>query len=314
MESKYLIEDYSDELLKIAYQNEKIAVVDCDLSKSFKTADFKEKFPKRHFNVGIAEQNAFGVAAGLASVGFIPFVHTFSVFASMRACEQIRSFICYPNQNVKIIGLNAGFSDCYGGATHQAVEDIGILSSIPNMTIISPCDGEETRKALREAINYRGPVYIRIPKRNLPYICDWDFKIGSGNIVKHGRDITIIGMGEQTYQCMQAAKILEKYGYSTQVVNMSTIKPIDEELIQECAMKTKGIVVAETHNVINGLGSKICSVVCNKFPSRVKIVGIKDTFTESGEYEQLQNKYNVTVDDIVSASLEILKSEIYIFN
>lgn len=314
MESRYLIEDYADELLKIAYENEKIAVVDCDLSKSFKTADFKSMFAKRHFNVGIAEQNAFGVAAGLASVGFIPFVHTFSVFASMRACEQIRSFICYPNQNVKIVGLNAGFSDSYGGATHQAVEDIGILSSIPNMTIISPCDGEETRKALREAVNYKGPVYIRIPKRKLPHICNWDFKIGSGNIIKHGRDITIIGMGEQTHQCIQAAKILEEHGFSTQVVNMSTIKPIDKELIIESARKTKGIVVAETHNVINGLGSKVCSIVCDKLPTQVKIVGIKDTFTESGEYQELQNKYKVTVDDIVNASLEILKSEIYVLN
>lgn len=298
------MQEYAKALLYFGEINDKIIVVDCDLGEPSGTQEFKKSFPERYINVGIAEQNAVGVAAGLACEGFIPIVHSFSMFASLRTCEQIRNSVCYTNMNVKIVGTRAGVSNSYLGATHHTIEDIAVMSSIPNMAIVSPCDGKDVRNALKAAIEYNGPVYFRINKIKTENIEKNDFVLGKASVIKEGNYLTLIGTGDQVINCVKAAEILEKYGLGVRVVNMSTIKPIDERIIIESAKKTSAIVVAETGNRLNGLGAQVCRVVCENKPVPVRIVGINDSFTETGDYFELIKKYSIDVRSIVKAALE----------
>lgn len=298
------MQEYSEALLYQGETNQRIVVVDCDLGEPSGTKSFRERFPHRYINVGIAEQNAVGVAAGLASEGFIPLVHSFSMFASLRTCEQIRNSLCYTNMNVKVVGTRAGISNSYLGATHHAIEDIAVMSSIPNMVVVSPCDGKEVRNALKASIEYDGPVYLRINKTNTENISKNDFMLGKASVIRDGRDLTLIGTGDQVINCVKAADTLMGYGLSVRVVNMSTIKPVDEQIIVESAKRTGAVVVAETGNMLNGLGAQVCRVVCRERPVPVRIVGINDSFTETGSYYELMHKYRIDENSIVKAALE----------
>lgn len=299
---------YGEELVKLGEENNNIVVLDADLSKSTKTANFKGKFPNRFINAGIAEQNLMGMAAGLAVVGKIPFASTFAVFAAGRAFEIIRNSICYPKLNVNIAATHAGITVGEDGGSHQAVEDIAIMRSLPNMTVIVPADDIEARQAVRAAANIDGPVYLRLGRLAVPTIFDENYKfvMGKGNVIKEGSDITIIGTGLLVSKCIDAADLLEKQGIKTRVINISTIKPIDKDLIAKAAKETKGIITVEEHSVIGGLGSAVCDAVSSTYPTKVLKIGINDEFGESGKPEELLKKYGLTVENIIEKVKELI--------
>ena len=294
---------YGKALVNIGKVNDNVVVLDADLSKSTKTYDFSKNFPDRFFNMGIAEQNLIGAACGLASCGKIPFVSSFAMFASGRAFEIIRNSVCYPKLNVKICATHAGITVGEDGATHQSVEDISIMRSIPNMTVLVPADGIETEKMIEEITKFNGPIYVRLGRSAVPNVFNdnYKFEIGKGAILKEGTDVTIIACGIMVNEALKASEILSQEGISAKVVNMSTIKPIDKELIINCAKQTKAIVTAEEHSIIGGLGSSVSEVTSSECPVIVEKVGIKDTFGESGTPNELMKKYGITSDDIVDA-------------
>ncbi|MDP4145982.1 MAG: transketolase C-terminal domain-containing protein [Bacillota bacterium] len=304
---KDVFEEYGKKLCELGQNNPNVVVVDCDLGQACSTSSFKNAIPDRYINVGIAEQNAFGVAAGLAESGFIPVVHTFAVFAALRASEQIRNSIALPKMNVKIIGARAGITNALLGATHHSIEDIAVMSAIPNMVVLAPYDCCEIGEAIEEAVNYKGPVYIRLDRIKSMRVNCGKTVIGKSHLIKDGSDLTLIGVGDQVINCIEASKTLADLGYSIRVVNLSTIKPIDREIIYDSANKTKGIITVESHNVIGGAGSEICRIVAEKNPTIVKTIGIKDCFTETGDYDDLLKEYNIDKDTIVSEALAILK-------
>ena len=301
-------ESYGIALLELGEENKDVVVLDADLSKSTKTNGFKNEFPDRFFNVGIAEQNLMGVAAGLSNVGKIPFASTFAVFAAGRAFEIIRNSICYPKANVKIAATHAGITVGEDGGSHQSIEDIALMCSLPNMTVIVPCDDREARQAVKLAAKIDGPVYLRFGRCNTEDIFDenYEFKLGKGTELVEGNDISIIATGMLVSEALKASKILKEEGVNTRVINMSTIKPIDEEIIIKAAKETKGIVTCEEHSVIGGLGATVASVVSRNHPTRVNMVGIQDTFGESGTPMELMKKYGLTAENIVKACKEIL--------
>lgn len=301
-------ESYGMALVELGYENSDIVVLDADLSKSTKTNEFKEKFRDRFFNVGIAEQNLMGMAAGFANVGNIPFASTFAVFAAGRAFEIIRNSICYPKANVKIAATHAGITVGEDGGSHQSIEDIALMSSLPNMTVIVPADHREAMAATKAAAYINGPVYLRFGRCSTSDIYDdsYEFKIGKGSEIVEGNDVTIIATGMMVQKAIEASKILKDKGITARVINMSTIKPIDREIIIKAARETKGIVSAEEHSIIGGLGSIVASVVCNDCPTKVKMVGINDEFGQSGTPDELMEKYKLTSDAIVKKALEIL--------
>lgn len=302
-------ESYGLALFELGNENKDIVVLDADLSKSTKTNDFRAKFSDRFFNVGIAEQNLMGVAAGLANVGKIPFASTFAVFATGRAFEIIRNSICYPNANVKVAATHAGITVGEDGGSHQSVEDIALMSSLPNMTVIVPADHREAVAAVHAAAEIKGPVYLRFGRCNTEDIFDdnYKFEIGKGVEIKPGNDVAIIATGMMVQKALKAAEELEKQNISARVINISTIKPIDEEIILKAAKETKAIVTAEEHSVIGGLGAMVSNVVCEKHPTIVRKIGIKDTFGESGTPSELMEKYGLTDKEIVKAVNEVLK-------
>ncbi len=293
-------ESYGNILIELGKENKDIVVLDADLSKSTKTAGFAKHFPKRFINAGIAEQNLMGMAAGLATTGKIPFASTFAVFATGRAFEIIRNSICYPKLNVKIAATHAGITVGEDGGSHQSIEDIAIMRSLPHMKIIVPADDVETRQAVRAAAHIDGPVYLRLGRLGVPPIFDENhtFTFGKGNVLKDGKDITIIGMGLMISKCLKAAELLKQEGISARVINISTIKPIDEELIIQAAKETKRILTVEEHSVIGGLGSAVCDVLSTHYPVPVVKIGMNDTFGESGKPEELLTKYGLTVENI----------------
>lgn len=301
-------ESYGMALVELGEKNKDIVVLDADLSKSTKTNDFKSKYTDRFFNVGIAEQNLMGVAAGLANVGKIPFASTFAVFATGRAFEIIRNSICYPKMNVKIAATHAGITVGEDGGSHQSVEDIALMSALPNMTVIVPADHREAMAAVHAAAEMEGPVYLRFGRCSTEDIFDenYKFEIGKGVEVKAGNDVTIVATGMMVQKALVAAEQLEKQNISARVVNISTIKPIDEEIILKAARETKAIITAEEHSVIGGLGAMVSSVVSEKQPTIVKKIGIKDTFGESGTPDELMEKYGLTHEEIVKAVEEVL--------
>lgn len=294
---------YGKALVKLGEINENVVVLDADLSKSTKTYDFSKTFPNRFFNMGIAEQNLVGSACGLATCGKIPFVSSFAMFAAGRAFEVIRNSVCYPKLNVKVCATHAGLTVGEDGATHQSVEDVSIMRSIPNMTVLVPADGIETEQMIFEVVKYNGPVYVRLGRSAVPNVVSdsYKFEIGKGNMLVDGDDVTIIACGIMVNEALKASKELEAAGISVRVVNMSTIKPIDRSLIVESAKKTKAIVTAEEHSVIGGLGSAVTEVVTEECPVIVEKVGVQDVFGESGTPDELLKKYNLTSDDIIVA-------------
>ncbi|ETJ19240.1 Transketolase [human gut metagenome] len=302
-------ESYGEALIQIGYENENIVVLDADLSKSTKTNGFKTEFPDRFFNAGIAEQNLMGMAAGMSNIGLIPFASTFAVFATGRAFEIIRNSICYPKANVKIAATHAGITVGEDGGSHQSIEDIALMCSLPNMTVIVPADHREAMEATKAAAMMEGPVYLRFGRCNTEDIFDdsYKFEIGKGTEIKKGDDAAIIATGMMVQKAIEAAKYLESEGIHVRVINISTIKPIDKEIIIKAAKETKGIVTAEEHSIIGGLGSMVSSVVCDKYPCKVKMIGIEDKFGESGTPDELMEKFKLTSDAISESIKEIIE-------
>ncbi|BBK75893.1 transketolase family protein [Clostridium butyricum] len=302
-------ESYGEALIQIGYENKNIVVLDADLSKSTKTNGFKKEFPDRFFNAGIAEQNLMGMAAGMSNIGLVPFASTFAVFATGRAFEIIRNSICYPKANVKIAATHAGITVGEDGGSHQSIEDIALMCSLPNMTVIVPADHREAMEATKAAAMMEGPVYLRFGRCNTEDIFDdsYKFEIGKGTEIKKGDDAAIIATGMMVQKAIEAAKYLESEGIHVRVINISTIKPIDKEIIIKAAKETKGIVTAEEHSIIGGLGSMVSSVVCDKYPCKVKMIGIEDKFGESGTPDELMEKFKLTSDAISESIKEIIK-------
>ena len=302
-------EAYGKALAELGLKNDKIVVLDADLSKSTKTADFKAVCPERFLNMGIAEGNMMSVAAGLATCGKIPFASTFAIFAAGRAFEQIRNSICYPRLNVKICATHAGLTVGEDGASHQAIEDLSIMRSIPNMTVICPADGVETKAAINAIAEYNGPCYVRLGRMAVNDVNDensYKFEIGKGVQLKEGNDVTIIATGIMVEAAIDASNELAKDGINARVINIHTLKPIDKDIIIKAAKETGAIVTAEEHNVIGGLGSAVCEVLSEEYPVPVKRIGVKDTFGESGKPNELLEKYGLTAKDIVEA-VKLLK-------
>lgn len=302
-------EAYGIALAELGKTNDKIVALDADLSKSTKSADFKKVYPERFFNAGIAEANMIGMAAGMATVGLIPFASTFAMFAAGRAFEQIRNSVAYPKANVKIVGSHSGITVGEDGATHQAIEDISLMRSIPNMVVINPCDATETAAAIKAASEYVGPVYIRTGRMAVedvhPNGCD--FVIGKGEVLKSGDSIAIIATGICVKMALEAAEELAAKGINARVINISTIKPIDSELIINAAKECKYIVTVEEHSIIGGLGSAVSEVVCENCPVPVKRIGIEDVFGQSGKPADLLKIYGLTKENIISKVEDMLK-------
>ena len=299
---------YGDALVELGANNKDLVVMDADLSKSTMTVGFSKAFPDRFFNMGIAEQNMYGVAAGMAASGKTVVASTFAMFATGRAFEIIRNSIGYPHLNVKICATHAGVTVGEDGASHQAIEDIALMRSIPGMTVLNPSDGVSAKKAVEAAVAMDGPVYVRLGRAAVPFVYDedMDFEIGKGLTVKEGGDVTIIATGIMVNEAIQAAEKLEAEGISARIVDIHTIKPIDEEIIIKAAKETKGIVTAEEHSVIGGLGSAVAEVTAKNAPAKIKMIGIQDRFGQSGKPDQLMKEYGLTSDDIVAACKEIL--------
>ncbi len=301
-------EAYGKTLARIGVENKNIVVLDADLSKSTKTADFKAVCPERFFNVGIAEQNLAGVAAGLSTVGKIPFISTFAMFAAGRAFEIIRNSICYPKLNVKVCATHAGLTVGPDGASHQAIEDMAIMRAIPNMVVLNPADAVSTERILEAAAKYNGPVYVRLGRAAVPVIYDENttIEIGKANTVKEGTDLTIIATGIMVAEAIDAAEVLEKDGVSVRIIDMHTIKPLDEEAVIKASKETKAIITVEEHSIIGGLGSAVAEVLVESAPTKMKRIGVKDVFGESGSPDELLVKYGLKSSNIVEAAKEIL--------
>jgi len=301
-------EAYGDALKKLA-ANPDIVVLDADLSGSTKTSEFKKVSPERFFNVGIAEQNLIGTAAGLSLAGKIPFASSFAMFAAGRAFEIVRNTVAYPALNVKIAATHAGLTVGEDGGSHQAIEDISLMRSIPGMTVISPADGRETEQAVLRAAEYAGPVYIRLGRMAVEDVYDdsYVFEWGKGVLLREGKDIAIIATGIMVQEALKAHDILKEDGIYARVINIHTIKPLDKDIIISAAKETKAIVTAEEHSIIGGLGSAVLEALSDEYPVIVKRVGILDTFGESGKPKDLVKKYKLTAEEIVKQAKKALK-------
>ena len=302
-------EAYGKALVKLGKINDDVVVLDADLSKSTKTNDFYKEYPDRFFNMGIAEQNLVGAACGFAAAGKIPFASTFAMFATGRAFEIIRNSACYPKLNVKICATHAGITVGEDGGSHQSVEDISLMRSIPNMTVLVPADGVEAEKMIFAAAEYNGPMYVRLGRSAVPTLFDenYNFEIGKGVVLREGNDATIIACGMMVNEALIAADMLKEENINVRVINMSTIKPIDTELIIKAAKETKAIVTAEEHSIIGGLGSAVSEVVSENHPVKVKKVGLNDCFGESGTPGELLEKYGLTAKNIVAKVKEAIQ-------
>ena len=297
-------EAYGKALAELIVENEKIVVLNADLTKSTKTIEAKKACPKRHFNMGIAEGNMMCVAAGLAASGKIVYASSFAMFASGRAYEQIRNSICYSNLNVKICATHAGISVGEDGASHQCNEDIGLMRGIPNMKVFQPCDAIETKAIIKAVSEIEGPCYVRLGRMAVEDVYSEDtidFTIGKGNIVRKGSKVALVACGIMVEAALKAADMLKEKGMDVTVVDMHTIKPIDEGLLVELSKDHDLIVTCEEHSVIGGLGSAVAEVLSRKAPTKMAMVGVQDTFGESGTPVALLEKYGLTPNDIVKA-------------
>ena len=294
-------ESYGNALVEVGKENPQVVVLDADLAAATKTSTFKKAFPDRHIDCGIAESNMMGIAAGLATTGKIPFVSSFAMFASGRAFEQVRNSIGYPHLNVKIGATHAGITVGEDGATHQCNEDLALMRTIPGMTVICPSDDIEAKAAVHAAVEYNGPMYMRFGRAAVPVINtnpDYKFEIGKGILLKEGKDITIIATGICVSASLDAAAKLEEEGIHAEVINMHTIKPIDEDIIVSSAEKTGKVVTVEEHSVIGGLGSAVSEVLSRKAPTLCLNIGIQDVFGESGNASELLKKYQLDAEGI----------------
>ena len=291
---------FGDEIVEMGKENADILVVDADIGKSCKTGAFRKELPAQYLNVGIAEQNCAGVAAGLATCGKIPFVVTYAAFGSMRMCEMIRQEAAYPNLNVKLACSHGGVTPANDGASHQAIEDMGIYRSIPNMTVIMPADYYAARKLVRAAADWDGPVYLRFTRDKVPVLYDenTEFEIGKGKLLRRGNDVAIIANGDTVRLAVEAAEQLAAEGIEARVVDMHTIKPLDKACVESCVNEIGKIITVEDHNVMNGLGSAVCEVAAELGKGRVKRIGIQDQFGQSAPYERLLAINGVTVENI----------------
>lgn len=294
-------ESYGNALAELGKEHEDIVVLDADLAAATKTGVFKKAFPERHIDCGIAECNMIGVAAGLAATGKVPFASSFAMFAAGRAFEQVRNSVGYPKLNVKIGATHAGISVGEDGATHQCNEDIALMRTIPGMVVINPSDDVEAKAAVKAAYEHQGPVYMRFGRLAVPVINDnedYKFELGKGVVLREGKDVAIIATGLPVANCLEAAEKLAVEGIDAKVINIHTIKPLDEELIVAAAKETGKVVTVEEHSVIGGLGSAVCDVLCEQAPTKVLKIGINDTFGESGPAVELVKKYGLDADSI----------------
>ena len=299
---------FGEALRELALEGKDIVAVNADTEKSMRLDLLKEKFPQRVINVGIAEQNMMMVAAGIASTGKIVFACSYAMLNSMRALEQVRTFIAYPYLNVKIVSGLSGLTGGMEGVTHQSIEDIAIMRSIPNMVVLAPADYSATKVIVKKASEYKGPVYIRLGRNDTPDIFDenYQFEIGKANKLAEGKDACIIATGLILDRAIKAVNILKKRGYSIGLLEMPSIKPIDKEALINVARKTGKIITIEDHSIIGGLGGAVAEVLAENYPVKVKRIGINDTFAEAAKYPELLNKYGFLVDNIVRKTIEIL--------
>ena len=294
-------DSYGNALVELGKEHDDLIVLDADLAAATKTGILKKEFPERHIDCGIAEGNMIGVAAGLAAAGKVPFASSFAMFAAGRAFEQIRNSVAYPHLNVKIGATHAGISVGEDGATHQCNEDIALMRSIPGMVVINPSDDVEARAAVKAAYEYEGPVYLRFGRLAVPVINDredYKFEMGKGVVLREGKDLTIIASGLPVANCLEVAEKLSAEGIEAKVINIHTIKPLDEDLIVAAAKETGKVVTVEEHSVIGGLGSAVCDVLCEEAPTKVLKIGVNDVFGESGPALELLHKYELDAEGI----------------
>ena len=300
---------FGDEIVALGRENPDVLVVDADIGKSCKTGAFRKELPAQYLNVGMAEQNAAGVAAGLATCGKIPYVVTYAAFGSMRMVEMIRQEACYPHLNVKLACSHGGVTPANDGASHQCIEDLGILSTIPNMTVIMPADYHAARKLVRAAASWDGPVYLRFTRDAIPVIYDEsvEFEIGKANKLREGADAAIIANGDTVCLALDAARELAAKGVDVRVLDMHTIKPLDTEAVAAAINDCGRVVTVEDHNIINGLGAAVCCVAAEMGKGKVKRIGIQDQFGQSAPYERLLAMNGITVENIVESVLGMVK-------
>ena len=301
-------EGYGKALVELGQEHDNIVVLDADLAGSTKTGMFKKAFPDRHFNCGIAEANMMCVAAGLSTTGLVPFASSFAMFASGRAYEQIRNSIGYPHLNVKIGASHGGLSVGEDGASHQCCEDFALMRSIPGMTVICPADAVEAEAATKAAYEYEGPVYLRMGRLAVPVFHEEGFKfqIGKGEIMRDGSDVAIIANGLMVYEAVKAGEMLAEAGIHAMIINMSTVKPLDEELTLEAAKKCGKIITCEEHSVVGGLGEAVCSYLSENYPTPVRRVGVQDVFGCSGPANEVLEKYGLCASHIVEVAREFV--------
>lgn len=302
---------FSNELEKIMEQDERVICIDADLAKANGTLGLRKKFPDRAFDVGVAEANMASVAAGLAAYGFIPFIGTFTPFATRRMCDQVTISITYAKRNVKIVGTDPGISAELNGGTHMSFEDIGVMRSIPGMVIFEPADAMQLAKAMPEIVKYDGPVYVRLFRKPAPVIFheDYKFDLFKADLIKEGADVSIFATGIMVAHAQKACELLQEKGINAELINVHTIKPIDRETVVASAKKTKAVVTCENHNIIGGLKSAVCEVLSEDCPVPVKGIGINDHFGEVAKADYLLKKYKMTAEDIVEAALEVISKK-----
>ncbi len=295
-------------IVELGQQDSNIVVVDIDIGKSCKTVDFRKTLPEQYINVGIAEQNGAGVAAGLATCGKIPFVVTYAAFGSMRICEMIRQQICYTKLNVKIACSHGGLTPANDGASHQCIEDMGILRTLPNMTVIMPADYSSAMALVKAAAAYKGPVYLRFTRDAVPVVYDEaeEFEIGRAKLLREGNDVAIIANGDTVCLAVEAAKHLSELGISARVLDMHTIKPLDVQAVNDCIKDTGRIITVEDHNILNGLGSAVADIVAESGKAVLRRIGVQDQFGQSAPYERLLEMNGITVENIVAQAQQLL--------
>lgn len=302
---------YGDALVSLGKKRNDVVVLDADLSGSTKTSKFAKVFPDRFFNIGIAEQDMMGTAAGLAIGGKLPFVSTFAVFATGRAWEQVRQSICYPNLNVKIVASHSGVTVGEDGGSHQSVEDIAVMRVIPHMTVIVPADGPETLQAIEAAAEYKGPCYVRVGRNKVPTLfgADYKFKIGKAHVFNEGKDAAIIATGIMVAEALRTRDLLKAEGIDVGVIDMSTIKPLDTDAVIGAAKRCGAIVTAEEHSIIGGLGGAVAEALAESAPVPMARIGVKDAFGTSGDQDALLKHYGLSADDLATAVKEVIKKK-----
>lgn len=304
-------EGYARALIELGQQHDDVFVLDADCAKSNYTNRFRDKFPDRFFNMGIAECDIVGTAAGMAALGKVPFANAYANFLTGRGYDQVRISVAYSGRNVKIVGHNAGTSAAQEGATHLPLEDIGLMRAIPDMTVIVPADSCEMEKAVRAAYEYEGPVYLRVGKLKVPDVttADTPFEIGKAIRFREGSDVTLISTGNMLFETLKAAEILAEKGVSAEVLHMHTVKPIDSEAIAESARKTGAVVTVEEHSILNGLGSAVAETLCEKYPVPLRRVGTKDVFGLSGTMDELMDYFGLRAEPIAATALEAIQAK-----